>query len=63
MKMNNNTHARCVSVIVQIREKVIVPSDYKETGLFHLKCRRSLSPLRQPQRGICLLHYGVVLAC
>ena len=39
MKMNNNTHARCVSVIVQIHEKVIVPSDYKETGLFHLKCR------------------------
>lgn len=57
MKTNNNTHASCVSVTVQIHEKVIFPSDYKETGLFHLKCR-SLSPLCQPQRVICLLHYG-----
>ena len=49
MKTNNNTHASCVSVTVQIHEKVIFPSDYKETGLFHLKCR-SLSP--------CVSHSG-----
>ena len=43
MKMNNNTHTSCIFVTVRIHEKVIVPSDYKETGLCHLKCR-SLSP-------------------
>lgn len=44
MKMNNNTHRSCISVTVRIHEKVILPSDYKETGLFHLKYRRSLFP-------------------
>lgn len=63
MKMNNNTHAGCISVTVYIHIKAIFLSDYEVTGVFLLQCRRSLSHLCQPQRVKWLLHSGVVLAC
>lgn len=63
MKMNNNTHAGGISVTVCIHRKAICLSDYEVTGVFHLRCRRSLSHLCQPQRVKWLLHSGVLLAC